>query len=529
MPPNRNKPNIPDFKRRTGPGPQDPKLPNILPQFRPNSKASHGHRAPDVIGTLPAPNSYGNRRPPPPHHISRRPNGPPSLLQRLNPPPPPTSGIPNIRLPSVNRDDSSSQSSEIVPTRFRQPSVMVPLRDDRFQLPKQKPRLEEEQSERFSIEPPQIPPRPVIYSKHRPNDHIPRVATLQMIQQRGGIENGSEPLLSSISDSDNKTENEDDNKTLEDSKTESGEKNPVYVVYPVNTALNIGLEESQDKDETVVVGTHGLHRPLPPDTLQQEENEKEEEDVQKKVPMMVLPVRPHLPSSPPVMASDFPYPLERPDPALLNQAPVREKPLLTPKDPDSSKLPVLPDDDDSDNTSVNVIPYLQDFVPFAAKKNHISATLQKLPTSTPIAYVFTPTAQTLTHRADIVSKDDDFDEKPILLPSQQPSSSSSSAPSPQNFMAPFVASMSVEAPVKNGWSVVVVNPNEKNQTAEDRKDVGPTAEDTQTERNDFDPDNFKPQLFGGFQPLYEYPSVDNEESQRNVEALPDIPRTIRRK
>lgn len=36
------------FKRR--PPPHDQKLPNILPQFRPNAKTSHGHRGADKIG-----------------------------------------------------------------------------------------------------------------------------------------------------------------------------------------------------------------------------------------------------------------------------------------------------------------------------------------------------------------------------------------------------------------------------------------------------------------------------------------------
>ena len=39
------------FKRRQGQVSQEPlKLPNILPQFRPNAKTSHGHRGPDKVG-----------------------------------------------------------------------------------------------------------------------------------------------------------------------------------------------------------------------------------------------------------------------------------------------------------------------------------------------------------------------------------------------------------------------------------------------------------------------------------------------
>lgn len=48
----------------------------------------------------------------------------------------------------------------------------------------------------------------------------------------------------------------------------ASENGPVYVVYPVNSAVNIGSQEDMvERDETVVIGTRGPHRPLPPDTL----------------------------------------------------------------------------------------------------------------------------------------------------------------------------------------------------------------------------------------------------------------------
>lgn len=51
------------------------------------------------------------------------------------------------------------------------------------------------------------------------------------------------------------------------------------MVYPVNSAVNIGSQEDTvERDESVVIGTRGPHRPLPPDTLPQDDEEKESDD-----------------------------------------------------------------------------------------------------------------------------------------------------------------------------------------------------------------------------------------------------------
>lgn len=69
-------------------------------------------------------------------------------------------------------------------------------------------------ADRFSAEPPQVPPRPIIFPKSR-GDSLPpvKVATLQMIQQRGGLDDdlirSNLPPLFKI----NKPEDKDDNST----------------------------------------------------------------------------------------------------------------------------------------------------------------------------------------------------------------------------------------------------------------------------------------------------------------------------
>ena len=415
-----------------------------------------------------------------------------------------------------------------------------------FSGQKQKIQPEEDRVDRFSAEPPQIPPRPVLFPRHRNDDNVPRISTLQMIQQRGDLDenlvrsNLPPPLRGSSKE---KSEDDRNNQTDADRRKDdfqNSEENPVehpvYVVYPVNTAVNIGQDDSREKDESVVMGTRGPHRPLPPDTLLQSE---ESEDNSEASPAK------HYSDAASVVVSNFPYPLERPDPALLSGI-VHETPLLVPSDQNQQNEEggENPNEDEhgEKDSNVNIIPYLQDFVPFPAKKNNaISATLHILPSnsnyqsnlqsSTPIAYVFTPTAQPIIHRSDFennkeILKFDRNEETPILLPSQQPSSSSSSAPSPQNFMAPFVASANAEAPPKNGWNVVSVENNDRSSGTDENSKDALTAEETQTERSEFDPDNFKPQLFGGFKPIYEFPTEDEGHEIQHEREVKDMPRSL---
>lgn len=209
---------------------------------------------------------------------------------------------------------------------------------------------------------------------------------------------------------------------------------------------------------------------------------------------------------------------------------VREKPLLVPSE-EAEGSNKKTEESNSNDSNYNLISYLQDFLPFSKKSpsqsSTISATLPRLPllqSSSPIAYVYTPTTPASSNFDDedseeeghfVKQKNHHKDDKPVLLPSQQPSSSSSSAPSPQNFMAPFVASVSAEMPAKNGWSVVNTTKDDKPKEAQEKKDQDNSASaenEAQTESSDnFDPDNFKPQLFGGFQPIYEFPLQEDDD------------------
>lgn len=546
--PPRIKPGFPgpplDAGLRRRPYSPDAKLPNILPQFRPNAKASHGHRlGSDVIGTMPAGQSSSTRVRQPSHPSSRRPfPPPPSYLQRLNPPPPPIHAVRLAYVPPASKvDNASPHETEPTIRKFRPPHVSSISRGGAEEnAPPSKPFVttsdneskdrgkseaaderENESSEKYPEEPPMTPPRPPLFPKRKTADPL-HVTTLQMIQHHGELMNDDdeneagqpvEPVLAHQAER-RQSDNYDSPEAAEQ---------PVYVVYPVNTAVNIHPDDSEEKDDdgSVVVGTRGPHRPLPPDTLLQDEREKIH---------TVYNGRP--------VALDFPYPLEHPDPSLsmFPVAGTKETPLLVPSEQRQQIAPVV-ENEKNEQDAVNVIPYLQDFLPFSKKNDAtISVTLHRtapiltsesvtassssMSTSTPIAYVYTP-----THAAAYPARhhhvDDDTDSAAnvddatatVLLPSQQPSSSSSSAPAPQNFMAPFVASISAEAPSKNSWSVVVVEqqPSEADKKMDGGNDDAKLVNsevDTRTERNHFDVDNFKPQLFGGFKPLFKFPTED---------------------
>ncbi|XP_032679458.1 uncharacterized protein LOC116847945 [Odontomachus brunneus] len=560
-----------DVGSRRRPYSPEAKLPNILPQFRPNTKASYGHRfGSDVIGTMPAGQSLSTRikQPLQNHPASRRQPfpPPPSYLQRLNPPPPPIHAVRLAFVPTSKMDNAASLH-EIEPTirKFRPPSIVSSIsrgsteentlpfnksfdhttdQDDNESKTRDQGKSEivdereNESLESYPEEPPITPPKPPLFPKRRTADPL-HVTTLQMIQHHGEFTNNDEnearltqhiePVLAHQAER-RKSDNHDLLEIVEQ---------PVYVVYPVNTAVNIHsgnskeeeeekVDDNDDDDGSVVVGTRGPHRPLPPDTLLQDEREK----IHKVYNGRPAPV-----------ASDFPYPLEHSDLTSMFPGGTKETPLLVPSEQRQQTAPVIAADrknEKNEQDATNVIPYLQDFLPFQKKNDAtISVTLHRTapiltsasttttptslststPTPTPIAYVYTP-----THAAAYPTRhfnDDDKDAATnidatttVLLPSQQPSSSSNSAPMPQNFMAPFVASISAETPSKNGWSVVVVEPpaeaDKKLDNDNDDAKLASSEMDTQTEKNDFDVDNFKPQLFGGFKPIYEFPTEDME-------------------
>ena len=87
--------------------------------------------------------------------------------------------------------------------------------------------------ERFPIEPPRLPPRP-IFPKNRADNQIPKIATLQMIQQRGGLGEDAinadlTPLFKAKSDKGEEADKEDNSTSVSVDSSTSKNKSGSYI------------------------------------------------------------------------------------------------------------------------------------------------------------------------------------------------------------------------------------------------------------------------------------------------------------
>ncbi|KAJ4434338.1 hypothetical protein ANN_22897 [Periplaneta americana] len=352
---------------------QDSNLPNILPQFRPNAKLGHVH--PEGGGRIQVHPYYGSQRQP----LLERPNRRPQhheYMGHLYPRPPP-------QYRRVNRNDSP-----VPPEGFNKV-------DDMFQFEKYPPQQ-----------------RPLVHRRTGP--HVtdmdasrPQVSTLQMMQQGSNSHFIPRPLTARDDFPDTNDEMKPPFQVKYPSgsslNTETSEKQPVFVVYPINsTPLNSGTSNSQNNG--VVVGTRGPQRPLPPSNLNPDSSSAEEmlHNKQQKPLLQLASDRldnPSFQSQSPTalpLKSDFPYPLEKPD-AFTDttnnkdnekEYDVDKKEIstildsITPSSNDryDHEFSLTNDDieaevhnshndnHDEDDTDINIIPYLQDYMPFATKK-----------------------------------------------------------------------------------------------------------------------------------------------------------------
>lgn len=648
---------------------QDAKLPNILPQFRPNAKISHIHS--ENGGRIQAYPHFGPQRQPLLERPSRHP--PPELMGHLHPPPPPHHR-------RVNRNDS--------------PLDGLNMDEDIFPFEKHPP------------QPPAISQqRPLVHRRTGP--HItdmggsqPQVATLQMMQhQQQGTNTYFLPRP--LTARDDFPDSDDDMKPPFEIKyplgstldAEASEKQPVFVVYPVNsTPLNIGGGNANNGG--VVVGIHGPQRPLPPSNLDSEGGSSLPlEDInggsltlpfsghKNQKPVLKLPTdkldSPHLQSQNPInfatpntnaerpIKSDFPYPLEKPDAITdvaeyeIKQDNEGHKEIMsilggvTPNNNDryDNEFPLKNDGiqaevhnsnkdrHNEDDTEINIIPYLQDYMPFATKKpitsikllpekkptthssinvpiesltssvkpvkdmshsnqwttisgghqtqdarivnirgseneinaptsstsephhsSAISVTLrtvqpQSSTTHSPVSkstltvssYPKSPqlsvTSATVhggslqsAHQQGLVgSGGSEFTVSAVMHTHPQAPSNhrpaevfSSTTPPQLNFQAPFLASANIgSAPANQGWSVVgsggpsngrmkpgTVDKAEIHSEELKASEIKTDSEDHSSEPNNFDFENFRPQLFGGFKPIYTFPEENGEENAK---------------
>lgn len=496
-------------------------LPNILPQFRPNIKMNMPHI------------NKGYMRQPLLERPSNRPIG---FFEKLQPPPPPKhfhnlrkSSMPlEIRqnLPPFDYDIKLRQNIQSLDMRQNEENSGQQMTNDGSKIDNLKV-----PNEQFSLY--QTPPNLVIANRRNGEDD-PEIETLQMIQAKQTDRNDIKDSTASFNTNLNGKDNIE---------------KPLYVVYPVNTSP-VKMDVLNDKKEAVVVGTRA-ESPLPPSKIKHQYEQDPLLSLKDRHDSPIL--KPHArPSNYPIK-SDFPYPIERPDPTVLENT--QEDKLETNVDqyldqkyPSSNQWNSLGD------TEARIVNHGK--IDSILSSNQISATL-KTYTEKPIAVAYTPTEPHYkdlldkysmpnygsavipeirpgtVHHAELNknSKDDEFTVSAVMhAHSQTENANQRHEPINRNkiekneikrqdldlytthvpqinqldFQAPFQASVNLDS-ISQGWSVV----RDKNKTTKEIEPEATTIPIAST--SEFDIENFKPQLEGGFKPIYNYPDELNKE------------------
>jgi len=170
---------------------------------------------------------------------------------------------------------------------------------------------------------------------------------------------------------------------------------------------------------------------------------------------------------PAVKITDFPYQIVKPEDNQNGSS--LEYKAYSPTKSDAAVRP---------NNDQELIPNLQDYNPTAVTRD---------PAANVVAMPQKPIAVTLktaedNHRGKTASVDDG--RKPLL----------------QNFQIPFQPSLKLPEN-SNGWSVVRKPQQTDNASERVDENGGGGGGDTAVSTEKFDPDNFKPQLVGGFMPI----------------------------
>ncbi|XP_014275970.1 mucin-2 [Halyomorpha halys] len=257
-------------------------------------------------------------------------------------------------------------------------------------------------------------------------------------------------------------------------RSEDEKTDPVFVVYPSNNA-----------QDGVVIGTRGPQRPLPPDNLELEDSFPL--DTNKNFQARVdTPILKGKVTSKPIVKNDFPYPLVKP-------TEIEEKVITTVTKEYTAFSPTVSPTEKEHDTEINVIPYLQDYQPFATKKPAQEPPVWNTGNDTK------PISVTLkTQKTEVTTSKIDNHK-------------TSDSPTPQDFQAPFYASLS--AP-NQGWSVLRPRPSPEKEEEETT-----TAKIVEEQESKFDIQNFKPQLFGGFKPIIPPNMEPKEPIQEDKENL----------
>lgn len=439
-------------------------LPNILPQFRPNMKISHRYDLP---------NKNFHRQP----LLERPSNRPIGFFEKLHPPPPPKN-LQHLRKVPPQLEQELKYRQNIAEDRIINDGYKKTT-PDQFMFY-------------------QTPPK-VMLAQRKKGEVDLEIETLQMIQAKHDKKDKAKVEVSSSFQTAPKNK-------------EALEK-PLYVVYPVNAApLKLDAIDT-NKKETVVIGTRA-ELPLPPSKIQESNYDFNDSKSQfdfnfhDRHDMPIL--KPH-PRPNPAIKSNFPYPLERPDPSLLTTQEI-ENNIDAVSKIESNSWNSLEDADTKTQDQISV--KLKTFtekpiaVAYTPTEPHHNDKFSMPNYASPVIpeirpgynSEFTVSAVMHTHpkieieaqkKHDLIDRIIDVDVETTHVPQL-------------DFQAPFQPSVNIDN-ITNGWSAI----KDKGKNGDEIE----TTTVTVTTTSEFDIENFKPQLIGGFKPIYDFPDDGSDDAK----------------
>lgn len=360
-----------------------------------------------------------------------------------------------------------------------------------------------------TLQPPPLP-QPQHLRLNRNDDDLEIDPELPLIEKEGDLltHRRSGPPPGRVTTLQMMQQNTQRNPDFSQDTTKTNDKDKqVFVVYP-------SVHRSPPQ-EAVVIGTRA-QRPLPPDNLEKEDLDSFLLDDSKPFPIpgkerVDTPIlKTKIPK--PLVRNDFPYPIVKPNASLMPEerllVPTSGVQEYTAFSPTQSSSTEETKDHDAE---INVIPYLQDYMPFATKKpqsvvkplNSIKKDTEVAPKPNRVISTMLNSSLAKTPPEKVVEKKVGSDGSEMTVSATMytqhkptnhkvPVTYTPSEPQPQGFQAPFLASLS--APQSHGWSVIT------DKTIQSATEP-PTPETTDIEGSKFDIEHFKPQLFGGFKPI----------------------------
>ncbi|CAG9862095.1 unnamed protein product [Phyllotreta striolata] len=456
-------------------------LPNILPQFRPNTNVNKQPQSPLFY------DKRLNRQP----LLDRPSNRPMNFYEKLHPPPPPPP-------PYV---------------------IHKNLQALRKNGPPPKQTLDDGPGEGDQSALYQTPPQLKIANRRSDAD-VAEVETLQMIQAKTSEKKSNKDADTSAMVSQVMNVQADDEADAID-KT-------IYKVYPVNSApIKLDVIDDGDKKEAVVIGTRS-ERPLPPSKINQDfdllfdSKDRNDDPILKPHKVATFPVR-----------SDFPYPLERPgaEPGI-NLPAVPDAPSKTGNDlGELDYFSNNPWGNAGENYESRIVNGNLNKI---SGPNQISVTL-RTNSDKPIAVAYTPTEPNLNadkysmpnYGSPVIPEIRPGDSNKLftvgaVMHAHHPAPGKGAVGTVENVQhrlepvsnhrneldAPNYPKLDFEAPFQienanQGWSVV----KPKNVTTTEAPEATTVSYATTGE---FDIENFKPQLEGGFKPIFNFPDDDKK-------------------